>query len=299
MIRTLRITSIVAGLLAAGLLALFSMYGVQPDPQTVQLLSTPTVIEQFKDRPTVENRADTVSVLEELAKGLARLINPPAAAASVQPQARTGPVIMPTARPRPSAKFKLLATSYHPSDPNLSRALIELDTVDQRQVWVRIGQTIEHYTITDIKDGSIAYGSGDSVQLVQVEPRPPKVNLLAGQEPRPRQMTVSSLTNTPAVSPRPRPQLPPRTVARASNPNLPTATKPQSDQDIQRAEQMVAQLQSMGPQSEDPEKQRIQQEVLEKLGAYIQAARLNNEANGLGQQQDMNLPGIPDPNLIQ
>ncbi|MDH7598295.1 MAG: hypothetical protein QHH07_01500 [Sedimentisphaerales bacterium] len=300
MIRTLCITSVVAGLLAVGLMVLLSMYGVKPDQETVRLLAAPSIIEQFKDRPATQPRTEVVSVLEELANGLARLINPPAPAPA-QGQPRTGPtnIALPATRPRPSAKFKLLATSFHPTDPNLSRALIELDTIDRKQVWVRVGQTIEHYTITEIRDGAILYGGPDNVQLVQVEARPPKVSLLAGSGPKPRQAASPSQPMASASSNRPRPSVPARTAPRPSNPNLPTATRPQPEQYIRDVEQMAERLRTEQAQLDDPEKQKIQQEVLEQLSQYIQAARLSQEANASGQLPgDTNLPEL-DPNLIQ
>ena len=45
MIRTLRITSVVAGLLAVGVLAFFSVSRVKGDPEVERLLQSPTVIE--------------------------------------------------------------------------------------------------------------------------------------------------------------------------------------------------------------------------------------------------------------
>lgn len=281
MIRTLRITSIVAGLLAAALLVLFSMQGVRPDPEVERLLASPGVIEQFRHRPAAKGSPDTVSALEGLAEGFSRMLNPPAAVVPSQRVSRPDGLSTVAPRPRPSARFKLLATSCHPSDPNLSRALIELDTVDQRRIWVRIGQVIEHYRIVGIGDGSITYGEGNNVQVVQVEPRPPKIDLLAGPEARPRRSATNSTAVAAAVggTAPAGPIQPARSaVVRPINPNLPTGIRPQSPTDVQRTEQMLQKLRSI--QSEDPQQQQIQREVLEKLSTYLEAARqAQDEAN--------------------
>lgn len=303
MIRTLCITSIVAGLLAAALLVVLSMQGVTPDQEVERLLASPSIIEQFRHRPAAKGSSDAISALQGLAEGFSKILNPPAAIVPSDPIGRLDRHNTMTPRPRPSARFKLLATSCHPTDPNLSRALIELDTVDQRRIWVRVGQLIEHYRIAGIGDGSITYGEANNVQVVQVEPRPPKIDLLAGPEARPRRSATNSTTvaaavgNTARASPV---QVAPRSAVRPINPNLPSGIRPQTPTDVQRTEQMLQKLRSI--QSQDPQQQQIQQEVLEKLGTYLEAARQAQEEASGTAVPDLQPDGqalVPDPNQIQ
>ena len=290
MIRTLRVTSVVAGLLAVGLLAFFSVYGVKGDQEVDRMVTAPTVIEQLKDKPAASTRASPTSVLDDLAKAFARTVNPPRQTGS---DPNGGPIPPRPQLPKPSAKFRLIATSYNPADPNLSLAFIDLSTADRRQFWARVGHSIEHYKIMEIRDGSILYGDGQRTQEIAVEERPARVSLLETGEPRPTQDPASTAGGTTAGAPTPSVKSPMARPATLRNGRLPYraslgdtgAIRPQSEKDIQAVERMVENLRSRdaneGPLSQ--EQQKVRQEAMEKLVSYIQAARMSQqEANSLG-----------------
>jgi hypothetical protein len=304
MIRTLRITSIVAGLLAVALLVVFSMVGVKPDPELEKLLRSPSVVEQYvrdKNRPGPPNVGST-SRLDELAKGFARMINPPAP--STSPDAAAGrPVPQNTrqAPPRVSGKFKLLATSFSAEDPNLSLAFVEMPTVDQKRSWVRVGQSVERegWTIRAIKDGAIVYGDEQQTQEILVEERAARVSLLDTGEAKDRP-AANAAPDSPRVT---GPQVPgstPGTAAQAAKPRTAPARRPApqsaapaarpalSDQNMKDLEKLADQLRTLKTDANDnpipPDKQKLKQEAMEMLVNRLEATRAaRNEANAVSE----------------
>jgi hypothetical protein len=328
MIRTLRITSIVAGLLAVGLLAVFSVVGVRADPELEKLLKSPSVVEQYlrnKDKPLSASMVSS-SRLDELARGFARMINPPP---SSQPAdaagGKTGPQNPRSAMPRVSGKFKLLATSFSAGDPTLSRAYIELPTVDQKRSWVRIGQSIERegWTIQSIKDGAIVYGDGQQNQEIAVEERPARISLLDTGEPRaPRVSTASTATaakGTDVAPVQPPAGASPGAVARARMARRPTAgaaanpiSRPvNAEQNVRDLEKLANELRNLRTDANDnalpPDKEKLKQQAMEALVARLQATKAAQaEANSVPEPSPKpEEPGqppvqaVPDPNNPQ
>jgi hypothetical protein len=159
MIKTLRITSIIAAIVAAVLLVCAAVYGVRSDPTIETLLQAPNALDRFTaskgQRPDREE--GQVSPLVKQAADFARYLNPPpppAPMASATEAAATEP-----APPAPvSAKFDLVGTSYYASHPELSLALI--DEPGKGLNWVRQGSSIAYLTIEKVSDGSITVRDG-------------------------------------------------------------------------------------------------------------------------------------------
>jgi len=302
MIRTLRITSVVAGLLAVGLLAFFSVSGVRGDQEVDRLLKSPTVIEQFaqdKGKPSAAG-ANPMSRLVEVARDFANVINPPPPLAPVG----TGPTgnlargesIRP---PQVSAKFKLLATSYSALDPNLSMALIDLPAGERRQFWVRMGQSVERETwrILQIKDGAMVYGDGQQTQEIAVEPRLAQVSLVDTGEPKPSPVSGMAGPSKAMDMPMPPPGGPGPSnpvPARARLPRRPVGQNavagvrpPPAERNIQEIEKITERLRTLGKDVNDkalaPDQEKRRQETVKVLASRLQAARMSQqEANSLG-----------------
>jgi len=323
MIRTLRITSIVAGLLAVVLLVVFSMVGVKGDPELEKLLKSPSVVEQYlrnKDKPSA-TRLSPSSRLDEVAKGFAKVINPPPSAQPADgPGAKAGPQNPRSAPTRVSGKFKLLATSVSVGDPNLSRAFVEMPTVDQKRSWVRIGQSIERegWTIQAIKDGSIVYGDGQQKQEIQVEERQPRISLLDNGEPRaPRPTKVAEPAAAPVAAAVPAPAAirAARQVRRPTPPgpglnpppNPSAAVRPpNAEQNARDLEKLADKLRNLRTDANDnalpPDKEKLRQEAMEMLVARLQATRAAQaEANSVGEPEKSGESGQggADPNEPQ
>ena len=162
MVKTLKITSILAVAVTIGVVIFLAIAGFRSDPQRDKILNAPGAIEEFKKgaiKPA--EKQDQISPLIQQAKLFALLINPPPPPPPKKPVKKpvttkktTTKPVMPTPKvDKVTAKFKLLGTCRNVQSPESSFALLDLG--GNKQKWVRQGQVIEHLTIQEIKDGSI------------------------------------------------------------------------------------------------------------------------------------------------
>jgi hypothetical protein len=193
MIKTLRITSIVAAV-AAGILFVFPViFGVRSDQEAEQFLNSPGVIELFKKAQgsTEKTGQSQSSPLVTQAQAFAKYLKPEVKAPVVAP----GPQ---RSIPRPvapvSAKFPLLATVVHESNPELSIALINEPGAGFR--WVRQGSEVMHLIIEQVKEGLIVCRDGQKTSEILVEPRPTQTSLLQGES----SVSASSSAQTSTVA---------------------------------------------------------------------------------------------------
>ena len=174
MVKTLRITTITAALLAAGFLIFPAVLEARGDKAIEEFLKSPGAIEKFQ-RARGDHQAEgegQISPLVKQARAFALYLNPPAP--KRPPRIATRP-----SRPRPkvtSAKFKLLGTSFYALHPDLSLALI--DEVGKGIRWVRRSGRVGHLVIEQIKDGLVVVKDGERTFEVAVVERPKKVNLI-------------------------------------------------------------------------------------------------------------------------
>ena len=184
MIKTLRITTIIAAFLAAGFLAFPAVYGYRGNEQIEQFLKSPGAIEKFNKAKGVKSRktGDQTSPLAKQATLFGLYLNPPPRR-KVAPKPKTTQVAR---KPAPitevpvviSAKFKLIGTSYYASRPELSLAYI--DEPGKGLYWIRQGSEVGHLLIKQVKDGSIVVKDREkTVTLVAV--RAPKKSLIKGE----------------------------------------------------------------------------------------------------------------------
>jgi hypothetical protein len=172
MIKTLRITSVLAGILAIAFLGISVVYGTDNDPEVDELLKAPSAVEEFEKNKGENARkasANTKSPLVLAAEELAKLINPPKKI--VRPPAKSGTKIAkrPTLKVGPkkvSAKFKLVGTCY--SDIAANRCAF-IDEPGQGQHWLRESDKIGHMTIKEIKDGVVVVHNGQGLEELLVE----------------------------------------------------------------------------------------------------------------------------------
>jgi hypothetical protein len=159
MIKTLRITSIIAVVLAV-FFVLPAVFGVRGDEQREQFLNSAGVIEKFKESKgdKVGDRGQEISPLVKQAEAFALYLSPPP-----PPQ----PIVSAPSRfqspPQPKAtspKFKLVGTSYYALHPELSLALI--DEPGKGLHWVRQFGKVGHLIIEQVKDGLVVVRDGQS-----------------------------------------------------------------------------------------------------------------------------------------
>ena len=176
MIRTLRITSILAVALAAVLVVFSVVFGVRGDKGVEKLLDEPGVIEKFNK--SAGNKAprgtSQVSPLVKQAGAFALYLNPPKPKAPRSVPSRTpGVRRTPSARPR----FTVIATSYSKDHPEMSIALI--DEPGKGLSWVRPSGKVGHLLIEEIKDGVVVFKDSSGSFELAVEQKP-QVSLLEG-----------------------------------------------------------------------------------------------------------------------
>ncbi|MDD5326261.1 MAG: hypothetical protein PHY02_00420 [Phycisphaerae bacterium] len=174
MIKTLRITSIIAVVLAVVCFVFPAIFGVRGDKQIEQLLNSPGAIEEFKQArgDKIEDRRHEISPLVKQAETFALYLNPPVS----MPQAES-PVS--NGRPRPKAsvtpKFKLVGTSLNVLHPERSLALI--DEPGKGYHWIRQADKVGHLIMEQVKDGLVVVRDGQNTFELIAE-RPEKISLL-------------------------------------------------------------------------------------------------------------------------
>lgn len=198
MIKTLRITTIIAAILAVGFLAFPVVYGYRGDEQIEQFLKSPGAIEKFKKAKGVKSRktGDQISPLVQQATMFGLYINPLPLPRKTTPRppkttqvAQQAPVI--PEPPRQSVKFKLIGTSYYASRPELSLAYI--DEPGKGLYWVRQGASVAHLLIEQVQDGSIVVKDRETTVTLAAE-RTPKKSLIKGETP------LESTPSLPGIS---------------------------------------------------------------------------------------------------
>jgi hypothetical protein len=175
MIKTLRITSIIAVVLAVVFFVFPAVFGFRGDKQIEQFLNSAGVIEGFREAKgdKVEDERHEISPLVKQAEAFALYLNPP-------PKPKPEPSVPEgKSEPRPvgpvTAKFKLIGTSRYVLHPELSLALI--DEPGKGLYWVRQFSKVGHLIIEQVKDGLVVVRDGKSTFELAAE-RPEKRSLL-------------------------------------------------------------------------------------------------------------------------
>jgi len=176
MIRTLRITSILAVALAAVLVVFSVVFGVRGDEDIEKLLGEPDVIEKFNKSAGNKATSGTnqVSPLVKQAGAFALFLNPPKPKAPRPVAGRTASVKRP---PSATPKFKVMVTCYSKDRPESSIALI--DEPGKGPNWVRQSSMVGHLLIEEIKDGIVVVKDNSGTFELAVEQKP-HVSLLEG-----------------------------------------------------------------------------------------------------------------------
>jgi hypothetical protein len=173
MIKTLRITSVLAVLLACVILAVPLVFQKRSNPQAEELLKAETAVEKFsktQNRSAAKKDAQ-LSPLVKQAQTFANFLNPPRPEPSTQQQLTALEV-----RPQMvTPKFTLVGTSVSAVRPEMSMALI--DEPGKGTYWVKQASQVGHLTIEQIKNGLIVVNDNRKTSEI-VADRPEKISLL-------------------------------------------------------------------------------------------------------------------------
>jgi len=157
MIKTLRITGIIAAVLAAVFIVFPAVFGISSDKQSEQFLSSAGVIEKFNEaKGDRKKRSESqVSPLVKQANAFALYLNPPP---KPKERAVSPEQTVPRRPPTVSPKFRLIGTSCYMLHPELSMALIDEPGKGFR--WVRQESSVGHLIIEQVKDGAVVVRDG-------------------------------------------------------------------------------------------------------------------------------------------
>jgi hypothetical protein len=190
MLKTLRITSIIAVIVALCGVAALVFMGLKGNPQVKAVLNKPGIVEQFKDHvEDQETKDDKSSPLVVQAKAFALRIDPPPPPKPPAPKPTPAAEVARTAPPKPeiptpkvqvSVKSDLLATVVCQSAPEKSLALLQ--TSGTKQEWFRQGETVGHLEIKEIRDGSVVFTQGGKNPQEKFVPEKTQVKSLLKSE---------------------------------------------------------------------------------------------------------------------
>lgn len=186
MIKTLRITSIIAAVLAGGLFVFPAIFGLRSNEDIKNFLSLPSVVENIRKAKGDRDKGGEgqISPLVKQAQAFGLYLNPPKPVRQPTRTARKSDKgdIVPKLSPRPlTPKFKVIAVSYYASHPESSLVLI--DEPGKGRHWVRESTVVSHLTIEQIKDGLVVVRGAKGTFELAPEPRPLQRSLVAGSSP--------------------------------------------------------------------------------------------------------------------
>lgn len=190
MLKTLRITSIIAVIIASLGVAVLIFMGLKENPKVRDFLDSPGIAARFKDRVEGKSGEEAkISPLVAQAKAFALRIDPPPPpkpvvkdvpkqpSETVKREPAKPPI--PTPKVAVSVKSDLLATVVYAAAPEKSLALLQ--TSGNKQEWFRQGEKVGHLEIKEIRDGSVIFTQGgQNPQEKFVPPKTPVGSLLKG-----------------------------------------------------------------------------------------------------------------------
>jgi len=92
--------------------------------------------------------------------------NPPQPLKAPRPAVNKRPVVRP---PKPTARFRLLATSYNRSHPDRSFALVS--EPGKGAYWIKKHERLGHFVIEGIKKGTLVYRDGTQLREMTIAPK--------------------------------------------------------------------------------------------------------------------------------
>ncbi len=179
MIKTLRITRVVAVILMGIFFIFLVVFGIRDDERIKRFLDSPGVIEKFENSADSEARIseNRVSPLVQQAETFTLYLNPEPKTKKARPVSGATSVARGLAV---TPKIKVFGTSYCVNNPEMSLALI--DEPGKGWHWVRQSSKVGHLQIEQIKNGLVVVKSSKETFELAVEPNP-ETSKLTGASP--------------------------------------------------------------------------------------------------------------------
>lgn len=182
MVKTVRIASIIATLSAIVFIILPAVSGASVGKKKAEKsFEAQSVVETFKKTQGDRSRrkSDQVPPLVKEAQAFALYLNPPKVVPTQQPVDRSRTALPPITPIQRGAKFNLIATCVHKSNPKLSVALIDEPGKDRR--WVRQSVKVGHLIIKEVKDGFVVINDGTRTYELPMAQKPVETSLVVGK----------------------------------------------------------------------------------------------------------------------
>lgn len=172
MIQTLRITSVIVGMLAAVLIWFSVSHGIERDMEAQDLLGAKDVIERLEDQIGKTNTApaNTQTPLVQEAQRYASIVNPPpqkGTSVVQQTNRRTPGTFNPGPGTRETASFKVIGTCVNAEDPDASLAYIR--ETGKGEHWVRQKDVLGRFVVEEVLDGLVKLRNGQVLTEERVD----------------------------------------------------------------------------------------------------------------------------------
>ncbi len=289
MINTLRITSIIAVILAVVLFGFSAVLGVRGDEGRNEILNAPDAIKKFTSAKGAKTRrsGDQVSPIVKQAKAFALYLNPPPKPKKKKALARSKASAIPRP-PSTSVKFKLIGTCFYASNPEKSMALIDLPGEGLK--WVRQSGEVNHQVFVQITDGLVVVNDGKkSFEVVPV--RTPVRSLIRGEGPGPSAPEVKKPALPVSNMPKTRP-------VTAKSPPKSKVPQISPERNAELMKKLMEQIKTMRDNSQSGiANPQDSAEMMKKFMSELQSERLDSdEAKRLGRLGRRLKQGTVDPN---
>jgi hypothetical protein len=295
MIKTLRITSFLAAILAITFFVTLVVYGVHKDENIEKYLNSPDVIAQFKTAKgsLAKTNDNQISPLVQQAQAFSSILNPPKPKETARNRSagRSKPNV--SAEPNVKPKFTVKGTSYFESNPELSMVLI--DEPGKGTHWVKQSTMVGHLLIEDVKDGIVVVKSSEETYELKIEEKL-TTNTSSRPSSVPNRSTPTRQNRTTTSSPTRRPVLnpTPRQGRRTTTPvDIPQPTTINTDRSAE-LEALVEKLQELKNQ---PDSDRIDSgQSYEQKAALIENLinNIRNSNTNINEKEAENLDVLGD-----
>lgn len=278
MIKTLRITSILAAILAGVLIKFFVfpvIFDVSGDENVKKVLDSTGVKERFEetkgDRAKLAPNQD--SPLVEQAKEFAQYLAPkPKTKRTVSGLKTTGKPSLAPVKP----KFQVFATCYFEGNPELSQALI--DEPGKGRHWVRQSSMVGHLLIEQVKDGMVIVKSSEETFELAIEETSAADSPTAPARGSPSASTSTGKRSPYSLTGRTAPGVT-KTASKPPAPQRPTVASEKTDELIERLKDLRRSYRSdrssSGLSGEESGKERAAR--IDELISKVKSTRVSTE----------------------
>jgi type II secretory pathway component PulC len=298
MIKTLRITSILAAVLAVilgGFFVFRIVHGISGNEKIKEFLDSPSVVEKFRtaEGNRTKNMAGQRSPLVQQAQAFALYLNPPAPKRTPPTGPGTKSI---SSQVNVTPKFPVIGISYCENRPEMSMALI--DEPGKGIHWVKQSAKVGHFVIEQVNNDSVIVKSGSETFNLALERK---------KQESPKPVTSSSnILKKPPVSAN-RSGIRAQTSYRQRNLVKRVPQKPQtSTQNAEKKEeleQLYEQLRELKEKSEQDDSGLTEEERAEQIEKIISSFKASyvspEEAKKLDDLAQQLQDSEGEPNSIE